>query len=315
VFDNPGTLTENMSAAAVLTASDGASVFPYENSLTQYYEVRRIVTEAGGPVLSSNLLRHASVSAGEALLTMGSDTIDGDIRAKQSEIEDAVEKLEESRKALDNFNAVAPIDGTVTTCNLTEGAEVKSGDTVIIISNNTTMLVNITVDDRNISFVKPGMTVERTDWNGNVFVGLVSSINTGGAEAGQGMTNYPVTLTVDNYGGTLMEGVWLDYSFVASQSDDCLVVPMQSVKYVSDEEGNTFSVVFIKTGSKPENAAEIDIPEPMPGETPMYPSQKEGYFPVPVTTGLSDNYSVEIKEGLEGGEEVFVNYYVTQAWG
>ena len=314
-FDNPGTLTEGMTASAALTAANGTPIYPYENGATKYYETRKIVTEAGGPLLSANLLCYSNVSAGQVLLSMGSDTIDSDIRAKQKEIDDAMEKLTEAQKALNNFNAVAPIDGTVTTCTLAEGAEVKSGDTVIIISNTTTMLVNITVDDRNISFVKPGMTVDLTDWNGNVFTGTVSSINTGSAEAGQGMTSFPVTLTVDNYDGSLLEGVWLDYSFVASQSDDCIVVPMQSVKYVSDENGETASVVFIKVDSKPENTVAIDIPPTEPGATPLYPSESEGFYPVPVTTGLSDNYNVEIKEGLTGDEEVFVNYYVEQAWG
>ena len=314
-FDNPGTLTEGMTASAALTAANGTPIYPYENGATKYYEARKIVTEAGGPLLSANLLCYSNVSAGQVLLSMGSDTIDSDIRAKQKEIDDAMEKLTEAQKALNNFNAVAPIDGTVTTCTLAEGAEVKSGDTVIIISNTTTMLVNITVDDRNISFVKPGMTVDLTDWNGNVFTGTVSSINTGSAEAGQGMTSFPVTLTVDNYDGSLLEGVWLDYSFVASQSDDCIVVPMQSVKYVSDENGETASVVFIKADSKPENTVAIDIPPTEPGATPLYPSESEGFYPVPVTTGLSDNYNVEIKEGLTGDEEVFVNYYVEQAWG
>ena len=314
-FDNPGTLTEGMTASAALTAANGTPIYPYENGATKYYETRKIVTEAGGPLLSANLLCYSNVSAGQVLLSMGSDTIDSDIRAKQKEIDDAMEKLTEAQKALNNFYAVAPIDVTVTTCTLAEGAEVKSGDTVIIISNTTTMLVNITVDDRNISFVKPGMTVDLTDWNGNVFTGIVSSINTGSAEAGQGMTSFPVTLTVDNYDGSLLEGVWLDYSFVASQSDDCIVVPMQSVKYVSDENGETASVVFIKADSKPENTVAIDIPPTEPGATPLYPSESEGFYPVPVTTGLSDNYNVEIKEGLTGDEEVFVNYYVEQAWG
>ena len=314
-FDNPGTLTEGMTASAALTAANGTPIYPYENGTTKYYETRKIVTEAGGPLLSANLLCYSNVSAGQTLLSMGSDTIDSDIRAKQKEIDDAMEKLTEAQKALNNFNAVAPIDGTVTTCTLAEGAEVKSGDTVIIISNTTTMLVNITVDDRNISFVKPGMTVDLTDWNGNVFTGTVSSINTGSAEAGQGMTSFPVTLTVDNYDGSLLEGVWLDYSFVASQSDDCIVVPMQSVKYVSDENGETASVVFIKADSKPENTVAIDIPPTEPGATPLYPSESEGFYPVPGPTGLSGNYNGESLEGLTGAEDVFVNYYVEQAWG
>ena len=78
---------------------------------------------------------------------------------------------------------------------------------------------------------------------------------------------------------------------------------MQSVKYVSDENGETASVVFIKADSKPENTVAIDIPPTEPGATPLYPSESEGFYPVPVTTGLSDNYNVEIKEGLTGDED------------
>ena len=317
-LDNPGTLTEGMDASAGITAADGTAIYPYQNGETEYYEVRKIVTESQGPVLSQNLLRYANVNAGDPLLVMGSDTIDSDIRAKQKEIDDATTKLTEAQKALANFNATAPIDGTVTSCTLTPGAEVKSGDTVITISNNTNMVVQITVDDRNISFVQPGMTVDLTDYNGNVFVGTVSSIDMSiGENSSNGMTSYPVTLDVDNSAGTLLAGMWLDYSFVASQSDQCVVVPMQAVKYVSDADGNTSSVVFIQADEKPENAVELDIPEVEPGQTPTYPTEADGYYPVPVTTGLSDNYNVEIKEGLQGGETVFVNYYVDQgsSWG
>ena len=147
VFDNPGTLTAGMEASASLTASDGTAIYPYQNGKTEYYETREIVTKAAGPLVSKgNLHDYANVSAGEALLTMGSDTIDLDIRSKQKELDDAQTKLADAQKALANFNAVSPIDGTVTSMNLQVGQEVKSGDTAVMISNNTTMLVDITVD-------------------------------------------------------------------------------------------------------------------------------------------------------------------------
>lgn len=309
VFDNPGTLTADMDASAVLTAKDGSAIYPYQNGKTQFYEIRTITAKADGPVTQiGNLLNYANVSAGEALLYLGSDTIDEKIRAKQEEVNEA-------QKEFDNFNAVSPIDGTVTSCTLVPGAEVKSGDTVITISNTSNMVVEISVDDRNIAFVQPGLMVELKDWNENVFIGTVSSINMAKAESSNGMTSYPVTLTVDNADGSLLAGMYLDYSFVTSQSDDCMMVPMQSVKYVSDAEGETYSVVFIHAEEKPENAVDLEIPEPMPGETPKYPSPEDGYYPVKVETGLSDNYNVEIKSGLNGDEEVFVNFLVEQAYG
>ena len=146
-FDNPGTLTAGMDAAAVLTAADGSKIYPYQNGKTEYYESRTIECKANGPVTAiGNLRNYANVSAGEAILTLGSSTLDTDIRAKQEQLDEAQKKLDEAAKALANFHATAPIDGTVTSCSLVEGEDVKSGDTVIIISNNTTMLVDITVD-------------------------------------------------------------------------------------------------------------------------------------------------------------------------
>lgn len=315
-FQNPGTLTAGMDASATLTASDGSAIYPYENGKTEYYETREIVTKAAGPVVSQgNLMDYADVSAGEALLTLGSSTIDETIMSKQKEIDEAQKKLADAQKSLADFNAVSPIDGSVTSCTLTPGTEVKSGDTVVTISNTTNMVVDITVDDRNIAFVQPGLTVELSDWNGNTFIGTVTAINMGAAESQNGMTNYPVTLTVDNQDGSLLAGMYLDYSFVASQSDDCMMVPMQSVKNIPGEDGSTDSVVFIRADKRPENAVDLEIPEPEPGQPPMYPSPEDGFYPVKVETGLNDDYNVEIKNGLNGDEEVFVNYLVESAYG
>ena len=310
-FNNPGTLTEGMDASAAIHLSDGTVAYPYASGKLEYYESRVVTTQASGPVRSFNLLNYADVKAGDVLLTLGSDTIDDEIQAKQQEIAAAQETLNTAQQAMANFNAVAPIDGTVTACTLTEGAEVKSGDTVIIISNSTTMLVNITVDDRNISFIKPGDMVN-LDWNGTPYMGTVTSIDMGSAESGNGMTNFPVTLTVDNMDGSLIEGAWLQYSFVTSQSDNCVLIPGSAVKSVLDTEGNKRTVVFVKAETKPDDALELDLPEPEEGQKRTYPSEEDGYYPVEVVTGISDTQNVEIVSGIEAGEEVFVNYTVTE---
>ena len=318
VFDNPGTLTEKMDASAVLTDGEGGEMYPYQNGQTEFYETRTIETKAAGPVIGQgNLLNYANVSAGEELLYLGSSTIDSDIRAKQEEIDQAQQKLTEAMEALADFNAVAPIDGTVTSCAITEGQEVKSGDTVVMISNNVTMLVTITVDDRNISFIKPGSFVD-LDWNGMIYQGEVTSIDMAGAESGQGMTNYPVTLKVDNYDGSLMDGAYLQYSFVTSESEDCVLVPTACVQYFSDKEGNRCSVVFVQMEEEPESLPDLEYPTFEPGQKRTFPTPEEGYYPVIVETGIADTQNVEIKSGVEAGETVFLNYTVTEggdSWG
>ena len=313
VFDNPGTLTEKMDASAVLTDGEGGEIYPYQNGQTQFYETRTIEAKASGPVVGQgNLLNYANVSAGEALLYLGSSTIDSDIRAKQEEINKATEDLAKAMEALSDFNAVAPIDGTVTSCNLTEGQEVKSGDTVVMISNNVTMLVTITVDDRNIAFIKPGSFVDLSDWNGNVYQGEVTSIDMAGAESGQGMTNYPVTLTVDNWDGSLMDGAYLQYSFVTSESEACVMVPTACVQYFSMKEtGERVSVVFVQMDQAPEELPDLEYPTFEPGQKRTFPTQEEGYYPVVVETGIADTQNVEIKSGVNDGDTVFLNYTLT----
>ena len=318
VFDNPGTLTAGMDASVSLTAADGSPIYPYENAKLEFCETRTISAKTAGPVVGlGNLLNHANVEAGEVLLSLGSENLDDEIRAKQAELEEAELKLQNAVDALGDFNAVAPIDGTVTSCTLNEGAEVKAGETVIIISNNTTMVVTIQVDNTNISFIKPGSYVD-LDWNGMMYQGVVTAIDMAGAQIGTGMTNYPVTLSVDNYDGSLMDGAWLTYSFVTSQSDDCILIPTSAVKYVSDMDGNRQAVVFVRRDSKPEDTPELDLPEVQEYEQKRYPSEDEGFYPVVVETGISDPQNVEILSGIQDGDEVFVNYTITtsgSSWG
>ena len=315
VFDNPGTLTEKMDASAVLTAEDGSEIYPYQNGQTQYYETRSITAKADGPVTGKgNLINYADVQAGEALLYLGSSTIDERIRTQQEDLDKAAESMAD-------FNAVAPIDGTITSCNLTEGQEGKSGDTVIMISNNVTMLVTISVDDRNISFIKPGSYVELKDYSDNIFQGLVTSIDMSGSQGGDGMmggssgTKYPVTLTVDNFGGALMEGMGLQYSFVTSESAECVMVPTACVQYFPDMDGNRCAVVFVQREEAPDDIPELSYPTLEMGQTRNYPLPEDGYYPVIVETGIADTQNVEIKSGVEEGDTVFLNYTVTEAAG
>ena len=321
-FDNPGTLTAGMDASVSIHAADGTTIYPYENGKTEFYETRSITAKASGPVTGlGNLLNHANVSEGEALLYLGSSTIDSDIRAKQDQIDTAQEELADAQEGVSNFNAVSPIDGVVFSCALQPGQEVKQGDTVITISNTTTMLVDITVDNRNIGFIQAGMTMELTDQaTGTPCIGTVTTVAMQG-EVGTGMTTYPVQLEVDNSMGTLTSGSWLNYKLVTSESADCILVPNQCVKRVTDVNGDIYTVVFVRADSKPENA--IDLPEEDPamseggmmGQQEKLPTPEEGFWPVPVTTGISDIYNAEIKEGIEVGTEVFTNRETNESYG
>lgn len=424
VLDNPGALTAGMDASASLTSAAGEPIFPYESGKLKYYETTEIKAKATGPVEEIDLLNYADVKEGAVLVRLGEKDTDTEIAAKenalkdaQDRVDEAAKKLEDAREELNKYNAVAPISGTVLSCNLTAGEEVASGQ-AITIADTSVMTIEIQVDERNVRYVKPGMIVD-IDQYGTYYMGIVESVSQT-ANSENGMAVFPAVVKVDNPEGLLMSNMYVSYSFVASESSDCLVVPIQAVKYVtlpgaeggmsgdpgimdpgmmdpgmadpdmmdpgmmdgggldgadapagdtgdtgepeadpdagiatddvafsvepqsytggaqakplavaisgsgvwvedvmpsgggprggpSTNAGSEVTVCFLKTDTPPENAVEADPAWECP----------EGFVPVLVELGLADNMNVEIKSGLNEGDEVFIGYETLSAdsWG
>ena len=230
VLDNPGTLAEGMDASAGLTAADGTPFYPYQNGKLEYYESTKITAKATGPVERVSLLNYGDVKAGQLLVQLGAKDTDEEIASKENALKAAQEKLEEATKELEKYNAVAPIDGTVLQCSLTEGQEVSSGQGITI-ADTSQMIIEIQVDERNARYIKAGMMVDINQY-GTPYVGIVESVSMT-ASGENGVASIPAVVTVDNYDGSMIPGTYAEYSFVASESEDCLTVPVQAVKYVS----------------------------------------------------------------------------------
>ena len=60
-----------------------------------------------------------------------------------------------------------------------------------------------------------------------------------------------------------------------------------------------------------DDVPELDLPQVEPGQQRQFPSEEDGFYPVIVTTGISDTENVEITSGVQEGDEVFVNFMVT----
>lgn len=301
VFNNPGTLTEGMTASATLMGSK-EQLYPYDSGEMQYYRTSDLVAKVSGTVAKVNLFNYAKVSAGDVLLSLRADDNDTEVAGLENGLQSALKSLEEAQKTLDSLNAVAPIDGTVLALGIAPGDEVKPGTVAVSIADTRTMVINATIDEMNIAYVKPGMPVDIDQW-GTPAVGEVESVSLSG-QYENGVSRFPVTIVVDNSDGTLMSGSYVQYSFVASQNDDCLLVPIQCVKYVETEAG-TQKALFVESEERPENALDLMT------EMPDIP---EGFWPVAVETGISDSYNVEIISGVEEGTSVFMSKVMTEMW-
>ncbi len=302
---NPGTLTAGMGATAILTGAAGEDIYAYDNGKLEYNRTADIVTKASGEILAVNLINYADVTTGDTLLQLSAEDNEEKIASLENQIKTAQEALTKAQENLNNFNAVAPISGTVISCGLVPDTEVAENTTAIIIADTSVMTVEINVDERSINYVKMGMTVDLTDWDGNMYMGTVTNISLNG-NMENGATSFPVTIRMDNPGGSLMSNMSINYSFQASQADNCLVVPVQAVKNISDENGNPMSVVFVEKSSRPDNA--VTVPEGVTG----VPTEADGFYAVPVEVGINDVYNVQILSGLEEGDTVFTSYMAAE---
>ena len=293
VLDNPGTLTAGVDATAALTVGS-ETAYPYEAGKLEYNRSAEIVTKVGGPAQKVNLRNYARVSAGDVLLVMGGDENETAMFNLDTRMKTAQKNLDEAQKAMDLLNGTAPISGTVMSVPIEPGQEVAAGYAVMVISDNSTILLDAQVDERNIAYVHEGMSVDIDQW-GTQTVGEVTSVSLT-SKTENGVATFPAVISIDNSDGLLMPGSYANYTLVASQNDDCLVLPIQAVKSVETAEG-TRSVVFVRADTRPEGALDLDAPvDGVP---------EKGYYPVPVTTGISDNQNVEILSGVEAGTEVF----------
>lgn len=300
---NPGSLTADMVASAVLSVG-GESVYPYEAGKLEYNRSKDLLTTVGGEVITNNILNYMDVTPGQVLMVIDGEDSENELFTLEQNLADAQKALEKAQENMDNCNAVAPIDGTVMGLAISPGDEVAANTTVISIADTTTVLIDATVDERNISYVKAGMMVDLEQW-GTPFMGIVESVSLN-SKVENGVAAYPMVVSVDNTDGTVMTGSNVTYSLVASQNDNCLTLPIQSVKNAQFMDGESGYVVFVKASKPPENMVELAVP---------VDGVPEGYYPVPVEIGISDNYNVEIKSGVEEGTVVFTTTQAQNSYG
>ena len=303
VVPNEGVLAKDMAATAIATVN-GDTVYPYEAGKLDYYRTSDLAINVEGTVISSSLMDYLAVSAGQVLVRIDGESSEAGIFSKEQELEEAQKSLETAQKNLDLCNATAPISGQIIGLNIYAGQELAENTALVTVSDTSTVTVSATVDERNISYIKTGMSVNLDQWGTSAFgtvetVSLSSTVN-------NGVASYPITISADNTDGNLQVNSYVNYQIQASQNDNCLMVPIQAVRTVGLEDGSSATVVYVQADSRPDNALEL------PYQDEEIPS---GFYPVQVEIGIQDTYNVEIKSGVNDGDTVFTQMITDQAWG
>ena len=302
IVENEGALTAEMVASATVTVG-GETVYPYEAGKLEYYRTGDLVSTVDGTVISSSLVDYLQVTPGQVLVRIDGEESESQLFTIQQNLDTAREELKTAEENLANCNATAPIDGMVIGLTILPGDEIAANTTVVTISDTSVITVSANVDERNISYIKPGMPVDLDQW-GTPGFGTVETVSLS-STVNNGVATYPITIAADNADGSLQVNSYVDYTITASENDNCLILPLQCVRTVTQEDGTSLSVVFVK-GDRPDNAV----------DTPMMDEEiPSGFWAVPVEIGISDNFHVEIKSGVEEGDEVFTQMQTMEAYG
>ncbi len=201
------------------------------------------------------------------------------VQTAQASVDQAQIALQQAQLNLANAQIVAPIDGQVTTVNFNVG-DTASG-TAVVIADVTHLQVKATVAEIDIPSIKVGQTAQLTldALPGKTYTTTIASIDPVGTVT-SGVVNYLVTANLTDPDGDVLPGMTATINVETDSRTNVLLAPLRAIH----TQGTTKTATVLYNGQQ---------------------------ILVPVTTGLSDNTSVEITSGLKAGDEVVLNATTT----
>lgn len=143
---------------------------------------------------------------------------------------------------------IAPFDGEVAAILTQEGDQVDQGTNAIIIVNRSSLYVDVSIDETDISRVKLGDTATITfDALPDITAtGKVTFINPVGTSS-SGVVNYTVRVTLDESDPNILLGATATIEIDTGASESLLTVPVEAV--MSDDDGNEYVIRVNDDGS------------------------------------------------------------------
>ena len=307
-LDNPGALTEGMSGAGYLLTDGGEKLYPAVEGTLEPYASEDITATESGKLTAVNVDDYETVTAGTTLFVIdGSDLEDQvettqrsitqtqeKITQTQEKITQTQEKITEAEEKRSDYQVTAEISGKIIMVGVQEGeAPRQAGQTAVTLYNLDAMTITANIDELDIDNITMGMEVDITQSGAESdthYTGTVTAISYEATNT-NGVAYFPITITIPSE-GALSAGVNVSYTITVGDESEGVLAPIAALK--STSEG---TCLFVKADTRPDNA--VDLEE---GVVP------DGFYAVPVETGVSNSQYVRILSGVEEGVEVFTRY-------
>lgn len=126
----------------------------------------------------------------------------------------------------------APFDGTVSLIDLSEGALVNSGDTLLHLDELARLRLDLAVPERYLSLLRPGMAVTATSsaWPDQAFRGVLETLD---SRVSNDTQNIKARVIIPNPDGQLRPGMLLNVE-LSLPPQKMTLIPAQSVEYAGE---------------------------------------------------------------------------------
>lgn len=281
-LNNPGAVSDAFTASAVIGnyTSYGETPVAMPASAVVY-------ATASGTINDLNMLSGNTVSKGDVLCTVESETTRNQIENARLALASAQLSAGTAQGTVDDYNITSPIAGTVIEKNFKAGDKVDgaASGTLAVIYDLSYLKLEVAVDELDIGKVEVGQQVEITAdaLEGQTFTGVVDTISISGNTV-NGATSYPVTIILEDY-GDLRPGMNVSAKIIGDEIPNALCIPVDAVG-----RGNVVTVPG-EGAMNADNTAVADITKLETRE---------------VTLGRNDDMYIEVTSGLEEGDIVLI---------
>ena len=234
-----------------------------------------IAEELAGKMAARSALRSADLSDNNQKV------LENNLALQKLEYEETARMVRESQGGI-----VADFDGIITEMNLTEGATVSTGMDAVRLASTEGILLRFSVGKYDVDRMALGQTAEVT-FGTKKLTGAVTRMDGAATVETSGNTTNTVLkgeITIEDPEGVLKLGMDANAEILTAQSFGAVAVPVEAVKVDRDGE-----YVWTVTPATEEKAAAEGLWE---------------LHKVYVKTGLFDDVSIEVLEGLSAGARI-----------
>ncbi|WP_029303653.1 efflux RND transporter periplasmic adaptor subunit [Aeromonas hydrophila] len=156
-----------------------------------------------------------------------------ELEGQEATVAQAQARADAAKYELSLRTLLAPFDGSVSLIDLSEGALVNSGDTLLHLDELARLRLDLAVPERYLSLLRPGMAVTATSsaWPDQSFRGVLETLD---SRVSNDTQNIKARVIIPNPDGQLRPGMLLNVE-LSLPPQKMTLIPAQSVEYAGEQ--------------------------------------------------------------------------------